>query len=113
MHEMSLAENIIQLIEDAALEQQFTQVITVWLEIGQLACIEKESLRFYFDVVTQDSIARQAKLEIIETAGQALCNQCKQDILIAAYHEACPHCGSYALQVTQGDEMRIKELEVR
>mgnify|MGYP001257691015 CR=1 FL=1 len=113
MHEMSLAENIIQLIEDASLEQQFTQVITVWLEIGQLACVEKESLRFYFDVVTQDSIAWQAKLEIIEIAGQALCNQCNQEISITAYHEACPHCGSYELQVTRGDEMRIKELEVR
>ncbi|WP_292993131.1 hydrogenase maturation nickel metallochaperone HypA [Nitrosomonas sp.] len=113
MHEMSLAENVMQLIEDAALEQQFTQVITVWLEIGQLACVEKESLRFYFDVVTQDSIAGQSKLEIIEIPGQALCNQCNQDILITAYHAACPHCGSYALQVTQGNEMRIKELEVK
>ncbi|MBL8499629.1 MAG: hydrogenase maturation nickel metallochaperone HypA, partial [Nitrosomonas sp.] len=38
MHELSLAESILQLIEDAAVEQQFTQVKTVWLEIGQLAC---------------------------------------------------------------------------
>ena len=112
MHEMSLVENILQIIEDAALKQQFSQVKTVWLEIGQLACVEQESLRFYFDVVTQDSIARQARLEIIEVAGQALCTQCNQDILIATYHEACPHCGSYALQVTQGNGMRIRELEV-
>ncbi len=53
------------------------------------------------------------KLEIIEIPGQALCNQCNQDILITAYHAACPHCGSYALQITQGNEMRIKELEVK
>lgn len=33
MHEMSLAENIVQLIDDAAREQQFTHVKTVWLEI--------------------------------------------------------------------------------
>ncbi|WP_090718646.1 hydrogenase maturation nickel metallochaperone HypA [Nitrosomonas sp. Nm166] len=113
MHELSLAENIVQLIEDTALKQSFAQVTTVWLEIGQLACVEQESLRFYFDVVAQDSIARQARLEIIEIAGQALCKQCNQDILIATYHDACPHCGSYALQVTQGDGMRIKELEVK
>ncbi|MCG7980654.1 MAG: hydrogenase maturation nickel metallochaperone HypA, partial [Candidatus Thiodiazotropha endolucinida] len=30
----------------------------------------------------------------------------------AARYEACPECGSYQLQVTGGDEMRIKELEV-
>lgn len=112
MHELSLAESILQLIEEAALEQKFTQVKTVWLEVGQLACVEKESLRFYFDVVTQDSIAWQARLKIIEIAGEAFCNQCHKTVLIASYYEACPHCGSYALQITQGDGMQIKELEV-
>ena len=115
MHELSLAENIMQIIEETALEQKFTRdtrVKTVWLEIGQLACVEQESLRFYFDVVTQDSIAQQAKLEIIEIAGQALCNQCDHNVPITTHYEACPHCGNYALRVIQGDGMQIKELEV-
>ena len=112
MHEISLAENILQLIEDASLEQSFTQVKTVWLEIGQLACVEQESLRFYFNVGTQDSIAQQARLEIIEIAGQAICNQCNREIFVASYYEACPHCGNSALQVIQGNGMRIKEMEV-
>ena len=82
------------------LSKKFTQVKTVWLEVGQLACVEQESLRFFFAVVTEDSIARQAKLEIIEIAGQAICDQCHQVMMIAAYHQACPQCGSYALHVT-------------
>ncbi len=112
MHEMSLAENIMQIIEETALEQKFTRVKTVTLQVGQLACVEQESLRFYFDVVTQDSIAQQAKLEIIEVAGQAWCNQCDCHVSINAYYEACPHCGDFSLQVIQGDGMQIKELEV-
>ena len=84
----------------------------MWLEIGQLACVEKESLRFYFDVVKQDSMAQQAKLEIIEIAGQALCNQCQHTMLIVSHYEACSQCGSYSLQITHGDGMQIKELEV-
>lgn len=112
MHELSLAENLLQIIEDAAHEQQFTQVKTVFLEIGQLACVELEPLRFYFEVVTQNSVAQHAKLEIIEIAGQALCTQCQQQLVIATYHQACSHCGSYALTITQGDGMRIIELEV-
>lgn len=112
MHELSLAENILQQIEDAAIAQPFNRVKTVWLEIGQLACVEQESLRFFFAVVTESSIARQARLEIIGIAGQATCMQCHLVVPIAAYHETCPHCGSYVLQVTQGDGMRIKELEV-
>jgi len=72
---MSLVENVLQIIEDAAHKQGFTRAKTVWLEIGQLACVEQETLRFGFDVVTRGSIAEQARLEIVETAGQGRCEK--------------------------------------
>ena len=112
MHEMSLAESVLHIIEDAAHEQGFTRVRTVWLEIGQLACVEQESLRFGFDVVTRGSIAEQARLEIIETAGQGRCEKCAQNFPLATLYEACPECGSYDVKVTGGNAMRVKELEV-
>lgn len=109
---MSLAESVLQIIEDAAHNQGFTRVRTVWLEIGQLACVEQESLRFCFDMVLSDSIAQQARLEIVEIAGRGWCSQCADNVPLAALYEACPNCGSYAVQVTDGDAMRVKELEV-
>lgn len=112
MHEMSLAESVLQIIEDAAKQQEFTRVRTVWLEIGQLSCVEKESMRFCFEAVVNNSIAEGAQLEIIETAGHGICAQCSHEMPIAALHEACPNCGGYAITVTGGDEMRVKELEV-
>ena len=113
MHEMSLAENVLQIIEDAAHQQGFKRVRTVWLEIGQLACVEQESLRFGFDVVTRGSIAEQARLEIVETAGRGQCVKCSLEIFpITTLYEPCPSCGSYEVRVTGGDEMRVKELEV-
>ena len=112
MHEMSLAESMLQIIEDTARKQGFTRVRTVWLEIGQLACVEQESLRFGFDVVTRGSIAQQARLEIIETAGQGRCEKCDEVFPLPALYEACPKCGSYDVRVIGGDAMRVKELEV-
>jgi hydrogenase nickel incorporation protein HypA/HybF len=112
MHEMSLAESVLQIIEDAARKQGYTRVKTVWLEIGQLACVEQESLRFCFDEVMRDSIAHQARLEITEIAGQGRCAKCSIEMPISALYEACPKCGSYEIQVIGGDEMRVKELEV-
>jgi len=76
MHEMSLAEGVLQLIEDSAKTQSFSRVRTVWLEIGQLAGVEVEAMKFCFDVVVRDSIAQDAKLVIIETPGQAWCLHC-------------------------------------
>ncbi|MCG6932017.1 MAG: hydrogenase maturation nickel metallochaperone HypA [Gallionella sp.] len=112
VHEMSIAESVLQIIEDKALSDGYARVKTVWLEIGQLAGVETESLRFCFDVVTRDSVARDARLEIIETAGQGWCMDCARNVAVTARYEPCPICGSFQIEVTGGDEMRVKELEV-
>ncbi|OGS92605.1 MAG: hydrogenase maturation nickel metallochaperone HypA [Gallionellales bacterium GWA2_60_18] len=112
MHELSLAENVRGIIEDAAREQGFSRVRTVWLEIGQLSCVEREAMHFCFDAAMQDSVAAGARLEIVETPGRGKCTQCGHEAQIATLYEPCPQCGSYAMQVTAGDAMRVTELEV-
>jgi len=112
MHEMSLAESALQIIEDAAHQQGFKRVKTVWLEIGQLSCVEQEAMRFCFDAVINGSVADGAKLEIVETPGEGRCAQCGQESQIASLYEACPQCGGYTMQVIAGDAMRVMELEV-
>lgn len=112
MHEMSIAEGIVQVLEEEAGRQNYQQVKKVWLEIGPLSAIEPESLRFCFDVVTRDTLADGAELIIINTEGEAFCLQCLETVPVQQKYDACKKCGSYQLQITQGDEMRIKELEV-
>ena len=112
MHEMSLAEGVLQLIEDAARDQGFDSVRTVWLEIGQMSSVEPEAMRFCFDAVTRDSIAEGAILEIIDTPGTGWCMACALTVPMQARYDPCPRCGSYQVQATGGTEMRVKELEV-
>lgn len=112
MHEISLCESILQVMEQSAESQGFVRVKSVWLEIGQLAGVELEAMRFGFDAVTRGSLAEGARLEIIELPGRAWCMQCRKTVQVAQLFDQCPDCGSYQLQVTGGKEMRIKELEV-
>jgi len=112
MHEMSLAEGVLQLLEDAALKQEFSKVTVVWLEIGALSGVEVEAMRFCFDAVTRDSIADGARLEIVSLPGTGWCMECASTVPMAEAYGECPQCGSYQLQVTGGTEMRVKELEV-
>lgn len=112
MHEMSLCEGVIQIIEEQATEQNFSKVKSVCLEVGQLAGVEIEALKFCFEVVCRGTIANDAKLEIEKLAGQAWCLQCANAIQVTERYAACEKCGSYQLQITGGDEMRVKELEV-
>ncbi|MGD0961948.1 MAG: hydrogenase maturation nickel metallochaperone HypA [Methylomonas sp.] len=112
MHEMSLCESVLQILEQQAEAQQYRKVKTVWLEIGALSGIEIDALRFGFDVVAQGSLADGARLEILVAPGQAWCLPCGRNVAVRQRYDECPHCGSHQLQVNGGDQMRIKELEV-
>ncbi len=112
MHEMSLCEGILDTLQQHAALQNFQRVKTVWLEIGQLSSVEPDAMRFGFEVVMKGSLAENATLEIIEIAGQAWCTSCQTTVHIEHRYDACPLCGAYQLQVKDGEQMRIKELEV-
>ena len=112
MHEMSLAEGVLQLIEDSARQQNFSSVSTVWLEIGELSGVEVEAMTFCFDAVTRDSVAQGARLEIITLPGTGWCMACALSVPMSEVFGECPHCGGHQMQVTGGTEMRLKELEV-
>jgi len=112
MHEMSLCEGVLQVLEQNARTQGYARVKTVWLEIGALSGVGPEAMQFSFDVVVKDTLADGAALEIVETPAEAWCMQCARTVIVKQRFDACPDCGSYQLQVTAGDEMRIRELEV-
>lgn len=112
MHEVSICEGIILLLEEQAVVQHFQQVQTLWLEIGELAGVELEALRFSFEVVSRGTLAEGARLEILQPQGRAWCQDCTQRVSVKTRYDACSECGGYQLQVCAGDELRIKELEV-
>jgi len=112
MHEISLCESILQIIESEASKQGFSKVKSVCLEIGNLSCVESDALHFGFEVVTRNSIAEGSKLEIIKIPATAWCMQCAKNVTVKQRFDECPDCGSFQLQATAGDEMKIKELEV-
>jgi hydrogenase nickel incorporation protein HypA/HybF len=112
MHEMSIAESIVQIAEEAAGREGDARVKTVFIEIGTLAGVEVEALRFCWDAVTREGRAAGAGLDITRTPGQAWCLQCSETVVLPALYEACPRCGGYQVQVTAGTEMRVREIEV-
>ncbi len=112
MHELSICEGIIQLIDEQAVAQNFQSVEKVSLEIGKLAGIELEALKFGFDVVIKGTVAEKAKLEIIQVEGMGWCMPCEKNVSVNELFDACPECGSHQIQITSGNEMRVKELEV-
>lgn len=112
MHEMSLAEGVLQLVEETAQREGALRVKTVVLEIGRLSSVEPEALKFCFEAVTRDSIAQGAALSIIDVPGSGWCMACSETVPLEEVFGACPKCGGYQTQATGGTEMRVKEIEI-
>jgi hydrogenase nickel incorporation protein HypA/HybF len=112
MHEMALAEGMLEIVERTARSNGATRVKAVWLEIGALSQVAPDALAFCFDAVTRGSLAEGATLNIVSTAGAAWCMPCGETVPLAQVGEPCPRCGSFQLTVTQGDAMRVKEIEI-
>lgn len=112
MHEMALCEGVLDILVEEAKRQRFSRVRAVRLEIGAFSHVEPEAMRFCFDAVSRGTIAEAARFEVIDVPGQAWCMNCSQSVAIARRLDPCPACGSYQLQVTAGDDLRVKDLEV-
>ncbi|WP_153111831.1 hydrogenase maturation nickel metallochaperone HypA [Propionivibrio limicola] len=112
MHEMSLAEGVLQIIEETAEVEGFQAVRKVTLEIGQLAAVEPEAMRFCFDAAMRGSLAEGAELEIVEVPGSGWCVECATTVPMPEIIAACPYCGNCQLQATGGMEMKVTSLEV-
>ncbi|MGC8732458.1 MAG: hydrogenase maturation nickel metallochaperone HypA [Halothiobacillaceae bacterium] len=112
MHEMSLCESIVQIIEEQASVQQFKRVRRVILDIGALSSVDVGALRFCFDLVAAHGVAQSAEVEIHITPAQAWCVPCATRVDITQRLDPCPLCGSHQVVVEGGDDMCIKELEV-
>ena len=112
MHEISLLESILDLIEENARNEGYSHVNRVCIEIGELSCVEPEALRFAFDVVMKNSLVEGAKLDILTIHGGAQCRVCAKTFDIDSLYDPCPGCQSFDLAVNRGMETRLKELDV-
>jgi hydrogenase nickel incorporation protein HypA/HybF len=112
MHEMSLAESVRRIVEEAVADRELPRVKAVVLEIGKLSSVEVDALRFCLDVVLRDSVADGARIEVEMVPGAGWCMQCAETVPLERLYDPCPHCGSYQVQASGGTEMRVRELEL-
>ncbi len=112
MHELSLCESLLDILKTEAETGHFEKITRIVLEIGPLSSVEPEAMRFGFDVVMAGTLADGAKLDIVTPPAEARCLSCFELVQINDRFDPCPQCGGTELQISGGDALRIKEMEV-
>ena len=109
MHELSITQGIVEICLQHAEGRDITLVV---VEIGDLSGVVPEAVEFCFAACSVDTLAEAARLEIRRIDGKGRCLDCTAVQPIERLYDPCCHCGSYALEIVSGEEMRVLEIEV-
>ena len=103
----------IDVVLDQARLHGATRVHRIVLRIGALAGVEPESLRLAFAVVTRDTLAADAELEIDGVPARAYCAGCAAEFGVeGGAIMACPRCGQFSGDLRQGRELELRRIEM-
>lgn len=109
MHEVSLAQGIVDVVTRNAQRAGIVKVNDVRVAVGKLAGVDIRALRFAWESVKKDTACESATLTITEPEGRAWCLDCAKEVALANYGEACPICGGYHLAPTGGTELKVTD----
>jgi len=112
MHELSIAQSIFSIVQQAVPADQLGQVKTIYLKIGTLSGIEVDALIFSFDILKEKSPFPSATLSVEMIESRARCNDCGNVFSYEGFGTECPQCGSFSLTIVQGREMKVTGIDV-
>jgi len=112
MHEMGIANSVIETVRAEAARHPGCRVRKVGLRIGELAAVDSESLRFCFEALTRETDLESLELEIETRPRRHRCGNCGTEFNVKDYDFACPHCARLNSQCISGDELEMAYLEV-
>jgi len=111
MHELGITQNLLDLALRHAEAAHAHRITALHLVIGELSSVVDDSVQFYWDFVSKDTIAEGAALHFERISAVLQCHDCGHEFPRSGdYH--CPQCGSGRVTVKRGEEFYLDSIEV-
>ena len=112
MHELAVTESILEIATQEAAARAASKVTDIYLSLGQLSSIVDESVQFYWDVISQGTLAEGAQLHFRHVPARLRCKDCGTEFDLTEELTPCPSCQSIALEIIQGEEFQVDAIEI-
>jgi hydrogenase nickel incorporation protein HypA/HybF len=110
MHETSVAQRMVDAAIEVADQNGGGQVVGMRLLLGEMTCVDAETLSFAFGVVSRGTRVEKCQLEIVRVPTRLRCRTCGLerggDLL-----EPCV-CGMPGGEVLAGRELRLDTIDI-
>jgi hydrogenase nickel incorporation protein HypA/HybF len=112
MHELSVTQSLLDIALRHAERAAAKRITRLNIVIGELATIVDESVQFYWDMISRDTIAEGAELCFERVPGILRCLACEHSFPLNGENYACPACGDRQVVAAGGDDFRLESIEV-
>ena len=112
MHELAVTEDILRIVSEYAERGKAESVTDVYLVIGELSSFVDDSIQFYFNMMSPDTIAEGATLHFQRIKTRVRCRNCGQEFEPEERNWICPECHALGGDVIAGKEFFVESIEV-
>jgi hydrogenase nickel incorporation protein HypA/HybF len=113
MHELSIAQSILDIIDEYAARDGFLTVLRLELEVGALSGIEVDALQFALEAIRPSTNLAEALITVDMLEADGRCSACGMEFRLRETFAPCPRCGSGRIETRGGTDVRIRNLHVR
>jgi hydrogenase nickel incorporation protein HypA/HybF len=112
MHEMAVTQSILDIAIKHARQAGASNIKQIHLVIGELSGVVDDSVQFYFDFLSKETIAEGAELFFDRRPAVYRCRECGTTYRPDGFDWVCPACDALTFEVISGREFRIESIEV-
>jgi len=112
MHELAITESILNIAQKHATQAQALKVTDINIVIGKFSSIVDDSVQFYWDIITKNTICENSKLHFEKRPARFLCLDCSNEFEFIEEIMPCPVCNSLHVKLISGEEFWLDSIEI-
>jgi hydrogenase nickel incorporation protein HypA/HybF len=112
MHELPATQNILDIAINHGKKNNALRILQLNIVIGQLSSFIDDSIQFYWDLISKDTIAEGATLNIVRIPAEFSCLDCHNNYALSPDGFECPECGSSHVEILNGKEFYLKSIDI-
>lgn len=112
MHELAVTESILEIAVRHAQAQNAKRITDLYLVIGKWSSLVDDSVQFYWDIISEGTIAKGATLHFRRIPVNLLCLDCGREYQPTGEELVCPNCNGVRVKVKTGEEFRLEAIDV-
>jgi hydrogenase nickel incorporation protein HypA/HybF len=112
MHELGIAQSIIDIVKQHVPEDQAWAVRSIKLRLGKLSGVVADSLEFSFTAIVAGTPLQSSTLAIEHVPIVLECGTCRLRFEMEDFAFTCPSCSGTDLKLISGTDMQVVEIEL-